>query len=164
MTQNENILNILKAGKSITPLYALNKIGCLRLSARIYDLRKQGYKIKTNYYRKQDKTFAEYYMPNLMFLVAIPVDKYFETFTAVKMGERVGMKRHKFICCSFPFDYSDRVIMVEYNSGLKVSEGNNFVSAFERLKDQFKYFNPRNITDYIEDKCKDLKIPQDINK
>ena len=39
-TQNLQILSYLKKGKPITPLEALEKFGCWRLSARIYDLRK----------------------------------------------------------------------------------------------------------------------------
>ncbi len=43
--QATEILNHLKAGLSISPLEALGKFGCLRLSARIYDLRKLGHTI-----------------------------------------------------------------------------------------------------------------------
>jgi hypothetical protein len=43
-TQCDCILEVLKAGRSITPIEALNLFGCFRLSARIHDLRhKQGY-------------------------------------------------------------------------------------------------------------------------
>ena len=37
----------LESGKSITPLQALRQYGCLRLAARIADLKEQGMKIKT---------------------------------------------------------------------------------------------------------------------
>ena len=45
MSQNEQILADLKAGKRITPMDALNDYGCFRLSGRIYDLRQEGHNI-----------------------------------------------------------------------------------------------------------------------
>ena len=59
-TQNEQIKAYLSKGKSITPLDALNKFGCFRLSARISDLREEGLKIATKYVTKDGKTFASY--------------------------------------------------------------------------------------------------------
>ncbi|HRH83615.1 MAG TPA: helix-turn-helix domain-containing protein [Bacteroidia bacterium] len=56
------IKNHLRKGKKITALMALNKYGCLRLAARINDLRMNGEKIKTNMVYKNHKTFAEYYI------------------------------------------------------------------------------------------------------
>ena len=48
-TQNEQILKYLQTHKhGITPLKALDKFGCLRLSGRIWDLRNMGYPIVTN--------------------------------------------------------------------------------------------------------------------
>ena len=47
--QNEMILGHMLEGKSITTLDALNNYGCFRLSARIYDLKKEGYPIKSKY-------------------------------------------------------------------------------------------------------------------
>ena len=41
------ILKYLKIYKNITSLEAINLFGETRLSARIYDLKKQGYKFKT---------------------------------------------------------------------------------------------------------------------
>ena len=41
-SQNKRILAYLKSGRKLTPLEALYEFGCLRLSARIYDLRDQG--------------------------------------------------------------------------------------------------------------------------
>lgn len=47
-SQCSKILGVLLDGGAITPLEALNKFGCFRLSARIHDLRhKQGYDIMT---------------------------------------------------------------------------------------------------------------------
>jgi hypothetical protein len=59
-TQNEKIKAYLNKGKSITPMDALNKFGCFRLSARIKNLRDEGLKILTNYVTKGNKTFASY--------------------------------------------------------------------------------------------------------
>ncbi len=44
-TQTQRILAHLKAGRTITPLEAMNEYGCFRLSARIYDLKQEGYRI-----------------------------------------------------------------------------------------------------------------------
>tara|TARA_Y100000592_G_scaffold84693_1_gene135894 strand:+ start:302 stop:580 length:279 start_codon:yes stop_codon:yes gene_type:complete len=60
LTQKEMILQHLKEGKSITPIDALRKFGCFRLSDRIFVLRKEGNDITTNYITKGGKTFAEY--------------------------------------------------------------------------------------------------------
>lgn len=59
-TQNEQIKAYLSKGKSITPLDALNKFGCFRLSARIKNLRDEGLNIATKYVTKEGKTFACY--------------------------------------------------------------------------------------------------------
>ncbi|CAB5218609.1 Helix-turn-helix domain containing protein [uncultured Caudovirales phage] len=59
-TQNQQIKAYLTKGKSITPLDALNKFGCFRLSARIKNLRDEGLKIATKYVTKDGKTFASY--------------------------------------------------------------------------------------------------------
>lgn len=47
MTQKERILNYLKEHKSITQLEALNLFWNWRLSAKICQLKKEGYPIKT---------------------------------------------------------------------------------------------------------------------
>lgn len=67
MTQNEMILEILELDGRITPLDAIRELGCMRLSARIYDLRKLGYdikrRIKTSVNRFGSNVyFAEYYI------------------------------------------------------------------------------------------------------
>lgn len=60
-TQNEMILVALKNGERITPLTALEKFGCFRLSARIWDLRNEGHPIKTKHIATpQGKVVAEY--------------------------------------------------------------------------------------------------------
>ncbi|WP_093092873.1 MULTISPECIES: helix-turn-helix domain-containing protein [Snodgrassella] len=46
-TQTSQILEYMRAGNSITPLDALRKFGCMRLGARIYDLKQDGHVINT---------------------------------------------------------------------------------------------------------------------
>lgn len=46
-TQCDLILDYMKQFGSINPLQALQDIGCFRLAARISDLKKQGYPIKS---------------------------------------------------------------------------------------------------------------------
>lgn len=59
-SQTIRILEHLKKGQTITPLEALEKFGCFRLSAIIYSLRHDGYEIETKFVTKNKKTFAEY--------------------------------------------------------------------------------------------------------
>ena len=59
-TQNQLILNYLKNGNSITSLEALQKFNCFRLSARIFNLREDGFNIITNYITDDHKTYYEY--------------------------------------------------------------------------------------------------------
>ena len=47
MNNKEKILNYLKEHKSITQLEAINMFWDWRLSAKIYNLKKEGYNIKT---------------------------------------------------------------------------------------------------------------------
>ena len=47
MTDKVRVLDYLKAHGSITPLEALNELGCYRLGARIWDLRHDGHTIIT---------------------------------------------------------------------------------------------------------------------
>lgn len=64
-SQREAIARHLKAGKSITSLEALKKFGCLRLGARIYELKKEGrdiHKYTTKVGRgSEEKRVACYY-------------------------------------------------------------------------------------------------------
>lgn len=50
-SQNAAILQHLQDGLHLTPLRALELFGCLRLSARIYDLRAQGHRIESDIFR-----------------------------------------------------------------------------------------------------------------
>jgi hypothetical protein len=47
-------------GKTITALQALNKWGCMRLSARINELRNAGFPILTDNVKQNGKIFARY--------------------------------------------------------------------------------------------------------
>jgi len=60
MSQKKEILYHLQQNGTITPIEALNKIGCVRLSARIRELREEGQHIETNMVRRDGKEFAEY--------------------------------------------------------------------------------------------------------
>lgn len=62
MTQTERILVHLKKGRPISPLQALRRFGCLRLGARIWDLRRDGYRIDRKMVRRGKKHWAEYRM------------------------------------------------------------------------------------------------------
>lgn len=46
-SQAAAILKHLQAGGTITPLLALDKFGCMRLGARILDLKRQGHPISS---------------------------------------------------------------------------------------------------------------------
>jgi len=58
MSQNQQILRALQRGECISPLDALDRFHCLRLGARIYDLRQQGYNIQ----RTLENRYAVYYL------------------------------------------------------------------------------------------------------
>lgn len=47
MTQNEEVLRHLMKERGITSLEAMERYGIMRLGARIYELKKQGYPIRT---------------------------------------------------------------------------------------------------------------------
>lgn len=59
-TQKQQIKEYLTKGKKITPLEALNKFGCFRLAAVVYNLKAEGLKIKSENVTKQGKKFASY--------------------------------------------------------------------------------------------------------
>ena len=60
MNTNERILEYLQKGNSITPIEALDKFGCFRLSTRIWELKKDGYDIETVIETNGNKKFASY--------------------------------------------------------------------------------------------------------
>lgn len=65
MTQNQMILEYMREHGSITQQEAYLKLSCMRLPSRIFDLRKQGYKIISTTARGLNSsgkkvTFAKY--------------------------------------------------------------------------------------------------------
>lgn len=59
----QKIREWLESGRSLTPLQALNKWGCMRLGARINELRNQGWNIITDTVEKDGKRYAKYFAP-----------------------------------------------------------------------------------------------------
>lgn len=63
-TQNWCIYRYLARGLKITPLQALSRFGALRLGARIFELKRRGYKVKRRMIDlPSGKTVAQYFMP-----------------------------------------------------------------------------------------------------
>ena len=60
MSQTNEILRILKSGRTLTALDALRECGCMRLAARILDIRGMGYDIKATLIAANGKHFARY--------------------------------------------------------------------------------------------------------
>lgn len=56
----QSIKSWLIRGYKLTPLQALNKWGCMRLAARIEELRKEGLNIVTSKVAVNGKTCAQY--------------------------------------------------------------------------------------------------------
>ena len=64
MTQENEILNYLKLGNTLTPLESLRRFSCMRLASRVSDLKKKGYNIKMRMVHGDNgKRYAQYYMP-----------------------------------------------------------------------------------------------------
>lgn len=59
-SQEQKILSWLKQGRRLTPIQALNKFGCFRLSARIKNLRNEGHNIITEVVQNGRTRFARY--------------------------------------------------------------------------------------------------------
>lgn len=62
MSQEQQILEHLKAGHALTPIEALQQFGCFRLGARIHDLKQRGYAIDCEKVEQGGKRFARYSM------------------------------------------------------------------------------------------------------
>jgi len=62
MSQEQQILKDLEKGKRITALDALHNYGCLRLAARILEIKNAGHKVAKEMVKKNGKTFASYSM------------------------------------------------------------------------------------------------------
>ena len=58
MTQTNRVLDYMQRNGSITPSQAMRDLGCYRLGARIYDLRRQGHNI-TRYMVREENRFGE---------------------------------------------------------------------------------------------------------
>ena len=62
-SQTDRILEYMLTGKSITPLEALNKFGCLRLGARIADIKAKGYLVYSEFVTTPtEKKVKRYYL------------------------------------------------------------------------------------------------------
>lgn len=62
MNQTKQILEYMMMGRSITPLEALHKFGCFRLSARIYDIKSMGFNIKSETIDVRGKKGEKYWL------------------------------------------------------------------------------------------------------
>jgi hypothetical protein len=60
-SQRERIAKHLLSGRAITPLDALRKWGCFRLSGRIYELKREGMNIAKIMVRRGEKKVASYF-------------------------------------------------------------------------------------------------------
>ena len=58
--QSQQILNHLKQGNPITSMEALQQYRCMRLAARVKDLKDSGYNILSRMVEQGGKRFAEY--------------------------------------------------------------------------------------------------------
>ena len=63
-SQEARIIDYLAAGHALTPVDALNRFGCFRLSARIHELRKQGHEIIESRVNRRGKTYSCYRLVN----------------------------------------------------------------------------------------------------
>jgi len=61
-SQNRKVLRWLKKGKSLTPLTALQKMGVMRLAARIHFLKERGHIIETTMVKLNGRKVAKYSM------------------------------------------------------------------------------------------------------
>ena len=63
MSQTKQILSHMKQHGSITAIQALRSYQCMRLAARIHNLRQQGHEIDTQRWRtRSGKTVARYWL------------------------------------------------------------------------------------------------------
>ena len=67
MTQCERILMYLREEGSITPLDAMREFGCMRLGARVYDLKRRGIGIRKETETRENRwgqkvRYARYYL------------------------------------------------------------------------------------------------------
>lgn len=74
MKQTERLLDYLKQYKSIDDFEALRKLSIKRLSARIHDLREEGYQIETEY-KKGKNEYGSYRYARYKYKECIPNTK-----------------------------------------------------------------------------------------
>lgn len=55
MTQHQRIVEYMQNNGSITALQAMLNLGCMRLSSRISELKKQGYNIKSEFVEDKNR-------------------------------------------------------------------------------------------------------------
>ena len=59
-SQSDRIIDWLASGRSLTPYQALARFGCMRLGARIWQLKRDGHRIQAEMVRRGGKSFAQY--------------------------------------------------------------------------------------------------------
>lgn len=59
-TQRDRILCYLCTGRPLTPLMALRRFGCMRLGARIWELKREGHRIEAERVRRGGAVVAQY--------------------------------------------------------------------------------------------------------
>lgn len=64
MSQTQSILNYLQQGKALTSLEAFDLFKCMRLGARIWDLKQQGHDVKEElvYDKNSKKHYSRYWI------------------------------------------------------------------------------------------------------
>lgn len=62
MTQTQAIKSHLLKHNSITPGEALRKYGCMRLAARVWQLKQGGFSVVSTMVRRGEKRFCRYVM------------------------------------------------------------------------------------------------------
>lgn len=55
MTQTDMVLRYMQETGSITPWEAMREFGCMRLGARIYDLKRRGVAVRTELITEQNR-------------------------------------------------------------------------------------------------------------
>lgn len=58
--QRDKVIDYLATGKPLTPLMALRRFGCMRLGARIWELREDGHRIKAELVKRGEARVAQY--------------------------------------------------------------------------------------------------------
>ena len=59
-SQEGRLLALLQSGREVTPIEALQELGCFRLAARVRGLRTAGYDIRARTLRGNGKHYAAY--------------------------------------------------------------------------------------------------------